>query len=326
MTGVIMLAARFAPSRVPFRVLFAIGLIASVPLAHADDALVLSQRLPTLHELAARAHQPPALGNSVAGEPLCDIFANGYDKPGVTPCAGCFDTTVDFDESDIDCGGADCRSCVVGQQCIAGSDCQTGKCTNGVCADQLVISQVQTRGSAGGNDEFVELYNPTEVPVTFDASWTLAVRNASLGLATCATTTLAARFTGSGQVILPHGHLLFVTSSYNGVTSGDATYGISITDAASMVLEHDSTVADALCFYSDASSQATLSTCPSAYTCESAPVLNPHDNSSGTNSDASITRKPGGTGGNMLDTNDNASDFYANFAPDPRNAASSPTP
>jgi hypothetical protein len=319
-----MPAARFAPSGVPFRVLFAIGLIASVHLARAGDALVLNQRLPTLDALGARA--PAGVDAVASSEPMCDIFANGYDVPGATPCAGCFDTAVDFNESDVDCGGTDCKACMSGQQCIVGSDCQSGKCSSGLCADVLLISQVQTRGTAGGNDEFVELYNPTEVPVIFDSTWTLAVRNASIGLATCATNTLTARFIGSGQVIVPHGHLLFVTSSYNGATIGNATYDTSITDAASMVLQHDGTVADALCFYSDASSLATLNTCPSAYTCEGAPVFNPHDNSSGTNIDASITRKPGGTGGNMQDTDDNATDFYTNLAPDPRNAASSPTP
>ena len=311
----------------PSGVLLAWLLIACAPPTRAGDALVLDQRLPTLHALGARAQpQAPAPAGTVASEPTCDIFANGYDIPGATPCAGCFDTTLDFSESDIDCGGTDCNACATGKQCVLGSDCKSGKCSLGVCADVLLISQVQTRGDIGGNDEFVELYNPTDVPVTFDSSWTLSARNASLGLATCASTTLQERFAGAGQVILPHAHLLYVTSSYNGPTTGDATYATSITDAASIVLQHNNTVADALCFYADATSQGVLTGCSAAYTCEGTPIANPHNNTNTTNIDASLARKPGGAGGNMQDTDDSAIDFYVNSVPDPRNAASTPTP
>lgn len=38
-------------------------------------------------------------------------------------------------ETAIDCGGATCKNrCVVGDDCAAGSDCGTGKCTAGTCA------------------------------------------------------------------------------------------------------------------------------------------------------------------------------------------------
>ena len=34
-------------------------------------------------------------------------------------------------EIDVDCGGALCGKCIVGQDCGADSDCSTGKCDSG---------------------------------------------------------------------------------------------------------------------------------------------------------------------------------------------------
>lgn len=42
----------------------------------------------------------------------------------------------------------------------------------------LVISQVQVSGSAGANDEFIELYNPTDFPVSL-AGWSVQYKTAS---------------------------------------------------------------------------------------------------------------------------------------------------
>lgn len=280
-----------------------------------------------LQSLVARAPaRSSALAASVSAEPICDIFASGYEVPGATACAGCFDSTIDFDETDVDCGGAYCKACATGSQCLVGSDCQSGTCANNQCTDAVLISQVQTRGDNGGNDEFVELYNPGSGPVTFDSSWTVQVRSA---IGTCTTNTQVTRFTGVGQVIPAHGHLLYVNTTvpgYNGAVSGDGTYTTGITDASSVVLQHASTVADALCFYYDITTQTALTSCPTAYTCEGTPVQNPHDNTPATNVDASLERKPGGVSGNAIDTNDNASDFQANPTPDPHNLASGSTP
>jgi hypothetical protein len=300
-------------------------LLAAAPRVHAYDAFVLNRHLPSLHSLEARAHTLSAAATeAVTTEPVCDIFANGYEQTGATPCAGCFDGTIDFDETDIDCGGTDCKACADGQQCIADSDCQSAKCTNNVCTDVLLISQVQTRGDNGGNDEFVELYNPGAAAVTFDASWSLLSRSA---FGTCTGNTLAPRFTGAGEVIPAHGHVLYVNSSgYNGATTGDATYSIGIVDASSVVLEHTGTVVDALCFYYDATTLSALSSCSIAYICEGIPVRNLHDNTGSTNTDSSLERRPGGSLGNMTDTGDNASDFLANPSADPHNLSSGPTP
>jgi hypothetical protein len=297
----------------------AVSVLAPAPRALAGDALVLHQRLPALQSLVAHAPaRIPAI--TATAEPICDIFANGYDPTGATPCAGCFDATIDFNETDVDCGGADCKACAVGQQCVIGSDCQSGTCTNSMCtgALSLVISQVQTRGNAGAADEFVEIYNPGSTSVVFDSGWTLSSRSTAAG-------TYTGRLVGANQVIPAHGHILYAGTGYDAPVVADGTLAAGITDAGSLVLAHNLVTVDALCFYYDAATLATLSTV--GYTCEGTPVSNlPHNNSATGDIDASLERKPGGAGGNMQDTGDNSADFAANASPDPHNLTSTAVP
>ncbi len=194
-------------------------------------------------------------------------------------------------------------------------------------ATNLVISQVQSRGSANGNDEFIEIYNPTAASITFDATWSITDRNAS-NLATC-TTAATTLYTGTGQVIASHKHLLLTTSSYSGTVPGDDTFSAGISDAASIVLVHSAATVDALCFSYDSTTTTTLTTCSTPYICEGTPATNPHDNTgSGTSAtDISLERKPGGAGGNGVDANDNATDFATSPSPDvPHDLASAAVP
>ena len=63
------------------------------------------------------------------------------------------------------------------------------------------------------------------------------------------------------------------------------------------------------------------------FICEGTPVNNlPHNDSNASNVDASLERKPGGSSGNLQDTNDSALDFNNNPTPDPHNLSSDPTP
>ena len=48
--------------------------------------------------------------------------------------ATCSDQIKNGGETDIDCGGPNCAACAQGKACVAGSDCSTGVCTNGICA------------------------------------------------------------------------------------------------------------------------------------------------------------------------------------------------
>ena len=177
----------------------------------------------------------------------------------------------------------------------------------------------------------MEIYNPGPLPVTFDGTWALQARNATLGLSGCATLSYGTRFSGGGQVIPAHGHILYANSagfSESATTPADGTYPSSygIPDAASVVLMHGSTVADALCFYYDGPTQSTLACPGSPFTCAGSPVVNPHNNTTSTDTNASLERKPGGAAGNTVNTGDNASDFAATVTADPHDLASTPVP
>jgi len=45
----------------------------------------------------------------------------------------CFDKVLNWDETDIDCGGNICEKCGAGKSCFSNSDCSIGECTNGIC-------------------------------------------------------------------------------------------------------------------------------------------------------------------------------------------------
>ena len=45
----------------------------------------------------------------------------------------CTDGLLDADESDVDCGGANCALCGLGRACFGGGDCLSGLCINGFC-------------------------------------------------------------------------------------------------------------------------------------------------------------------------------------------------
>jgi hypothetical protein len=46
----------------------------------------------------------------------------------------CVDTMQNNDETDVDCGGADCPPCDNGDMCLLGRDCETGFCDVDTCA------------------------------------------------------------------------------------------------------------------------------------------------------------------------------------------------
>jgi hypothetical protein len=267
----------------------------------------------------------------------CDIgktCAGNTDCVSQT-CAGgtcqtsCSDGTKNGNETDKDCGGDACPACATGKICGGNVDCLSGKCSGGACVDVLLFSEIQTRGTNGGNDEFIEIYNPTNTTVIFDSSWTVTARSA---VGTCSTNQSTQRFAGSGQSIAPHRHLLFTnnnSASYNGPVAGDATYNNGVNDAGEIVLHHGGTVVDAVCYFFDATTQNNLKTCSPAFTCEGTPVDNaPHDNVSDivSNVDVTLDRAPGGLLGNGDDTGNNAADFTGAFPANPQNLTFPPTP
>jgi hypothetical protein len=241
--------------------------------------------------------------------------------------ATCTDGEKDGAETDIDCGGT-CSGCVTGKTCTTNGDCLSGKCTGGVCVDVLLISELQTRGDAGGGDEFIEIYNPMSISATFDANWTIWARSA----ASQACAGLNKRITGAGQVIPAHGHLLFANSTgFNAGVTPDATYTTGFTDSGQVVLLHNGALADQVCYYFNTTTQNNL-TCGSPpamwFVCQGMVSNSPHNDTTGgtSNSDVSLERKPGGAAGNGQSTGDNAADFSTMATPSPQNLLSAPTP
>ncbi|HVY49804.1 MAG TPA: lamin tail domain-containing protein [Minicystis sp.] len=215
-------------------------------------------------------------------------------------------------------------ACAASSGDVKGSGDRAGQASDQ--ASHLVLSEIQTRGSAGGNDEFIEIYNPTASPIDVsDGTWVVSARSA---VGTCTSDAEAARFTLHGT-IPAYGHFLATGSHYDGGVAGDATFSSGVTDAASVVLRHGAEVVDAVCFSFNAATQSNLTSCATPYVCRGTPASNlPHDNTAhaGSNVDASLERGPGGASGNGDDTSDNATDFASNAAPTPQSTTSAPTP
>jgi len=267
------------------------------------------------------------------GGTTCSPCPSGKACSVATDCKGgictgqvcapsCTDTELNNGESDVDCGGPNCPKCDYGKTCTIGSDCDTGNCQGMSCAcvatcacDHIVISEIRTRGVGGATDEFVELFNPTASPIVLDNQWKLEVRSNSAG-------SYGARFTGSGQVIAPKGHLLITGSGYTQMPAGDAMLSAGITDAASLRLTQSGNVVDAVCYCYNASTCTAVT--GAGYTCEGAAVQNPNG-STGT-ADTSMERGPGGAQGNCTDSGDSSADFAAKSPADPQNTMSAPTP
>jgi hypothetical protein len=243
---------------------------------------------------------------------------------GTTCAESCTDGIANQDETDVDCGGFTCGPCAIGQDCIDDFDCANDNCSvAGVCSctgTHLMISEVRTRGAGGGNDEFMEIYNPTDLAVTIDAAWTLEMRSHIAA-------SYQVRWTGPAVAVsLPsHGHYLVtrsegVAGGYTPPPAGDGALGpTGTTDASSVVLKQNGATVDAVCFYTTAAELSEFT--GGTHICEGTPILR-----GVANIDTSIERLPGGALGNCSDTGNNAND-WAVIAPSiPQNLTSATTP
>jgi hypothetical protein len=167
----------------------------------------------------------------------------------------------------------------------------------------VLISEFRTRGPAGGNDEFIEIWNNSGLAVNI-GGWTIRGSN-NAG-------------TNSQRAIVPVGtmlgagcYYLFINSNatggFSGGVAGDATFATGITDDGGIAL------VDAAAVIVDQVGMSAGSLYKEGTILAPTPV----------NNNQSYERKPGGGSGNSLDTDNNANDFLFNAASsNPQNTAS----
>jgi hypothetical protein len=206
----------------------------------------------------------------------------------------------------------------------AGTAGSAGSSDAGLCGQGIVISELQSRGSAGANDEFIELFNAT--PTTRDMSGLmLKVRAFSGNVFTRWIAPPATALSG-------YGYMLITGSGYNGPTAADIATSVSgmiPVDAGSVWLEDSNgAIVDAVGFYWDAAQDPTIRSDARTYPHEGLPVSNlPHNNTTtgGSNRDVSLQRK-GTNGSSCQDTGDNSADFASGQDSTPQNRFSPTTP
>jgi hypothetical protein len=193
----------------------------------------------------------------------------------------------------------------VGGGSTTGAGGSTTTSTTASCAlGHVVISELRTNGPGGGNDDFIELFNASPSPVTFDGSWKVEARASGVS-------GYLARWVGNNETLPGFGHLLIANSnaSYSG-PKGDTTMASGIGNAGSVRLQHGAQTVDAICYQTNDESI-------NGHTCEGSPAKNPDG---AKDIDSSLQRK------HCVDTNSSYSDFEAIQPSSPMNLASGATP
>ncbi|MBI3443367.1 lamin tail domain-containing protein [Candidatus Woesebacteria bacterium] len=185
-------------------------------------------------------------------------------------------------------------------------------------ASHIVISEVQISGDGANpsDDEFVELYNPTDSDVVM-SGWKLTRKNSS--------GTSANLVSNLNGTIPAHRYFLIVDGNgYNGSVTVDTTYSApsnALTNNYTVLLFDDtSTLVDKVGFGTATDPENTVfSTNPSANS-----SIERKANSS--SDESSMVSGIDQFAGNGEDTNNNANDFVLRTTPDPQNSSSSPEP
>lgn len=166
----------------------------------------------------------------------------------------------------------------------------------------LLVSEVQT-GGASASDEFAEITNVGAM--TVDLSGLEVVYVTSTG----STVTRKASWATS-TLLSPGRHLLIANTSgiYAGLADAIYSGGFAATGGAIVLRAIGGAPVDAI-GWGDATNTFV----------EGAPIAAPAAN-------ASIERKPGGLGGNTIDTNSNATDWFSQASPNPQSLAAPPVP
>lgn len=183
---------------------------------------------------------------------------------------------------------------------------------SGPSASSLIISEFRERGPSGANDEFVELYNPNSTQVVVSTS------DASAGWALVASDGTTRFVVPNGTVIPPRGHYLGTNSvaySLSGYATGNATFTTDIPDNSGLALFNTATAAnftlanrlDAVGFTSSAALYKEGTGLPTL-TPFSIDYSFVRDSCGKGGSITTLGVCP--TGGALVDTGNNATDFY----------------
>ena len=169
-------------------------------------------------------------------------------------------------------------------------------------ASTLLVSEIQT-GGASASDEFAEITNVGAAPVD--------LAGLELVYVTSTGGTITRKASWSASTMLGVGRHLFVANT-SGIYAGlaDATYsgGFAATGGAIVLRPIGGAPIDAV-GWGDATNAFV----------EGSPIGAPA-------AGASVERKPGGLGGNTIDTNVNSVDFLAQPSPNPQSIAAPPAP
>ena len=166
----------------------------------------------------------------------------------------------------------------------------------------LVLSEIQT-GGASASDEFVEIANQGAAPID--------LIGLELVYATSSGSTVTRKATWVASTVLTPGKRSLVANAAGAYAAiGDAVYssGFAATGGALALRIVGGAVVDAVA-WGDASNafvEGTAAAAPAA--------------------SSSLERRPGGTLGNGLDTNDNAVDWFVSATPAPQGLAAPPVP
>ncbi|GAB4528229.1 MAG: hypothetical protein Tsb0020_45460 [Haliangiales bacterium] len=103
--------------------------------ADADAAPPGADATPSLD---GSAPPPPDAARAIDAAPACERDEDCGDGQACAPggacvAASCDDGAQNRDETDVDCGGAECPPCGTGETCEAPSDCASDDCGEGVC-------------------------------------------------------------------------------------------------------------------------------------------------------------------------------------------------
>jgi hypothetical protein len=163
----------------------------------------------------------------------------------------------------------------------------------------VVISEFRTRGPAGANDEFIELYNLSLSPVDL-SGWEIRGSNSDGTVTTRATIADGVSLNPFCRFLLTNSN----TSGYTGRVPGNQTYGVGISDDGGIALVNaGGTVID----------QVGMS---SGSLFKEGSTLTPFI----TSINRSYERRPGGAPGNAQDTDNNENDFRPRSPSQPQNA------